>query len=179
MMVRIGANIIHQRLFKVLSGVLSLNKTDSRENASEAEESTTSHMKSFKKTANSMLWTYSNLKLFVVHDQAVNFILDCDFMHYSTLEKCVEFINETYHQLNSTDYFGLTSLGDQIFTINLEKKSLNDQVKSSILSHLNTSIEDVLMNDREVSFKVAMIEAIERFEQVVPIRHVQYGGRDF
>lgn len=76
-----------------------------------------------------MLWTYSNLKLFVVHDQAVNFILDSDFMHYSTLEKCAEFICETYDQLRSTDYFGLTSLGDQIFSINLEKKSLNDKLK--------------------------------------------------
>lgn len=129
-------------------------------------------MMSFKRTANSMLWTYSNLKLFVVHDQAVNFILDSDFMHYSTLEKCAEFICETYDQLRCTDYFGLTSLGDQIFSINLEKKSLNDKLKSSILSHMKDSIEDILMNDREISIKVAMIEAIERFEEVVPIRQV-------
>ena len=151
--------------------MLSLS-TDNVEIASEAESSSVSHMKNFKRTANSMLWTYSNLKLFVVHDQAVNFILDSDFMHYSSLEKCAEFICETYDQLSSTDYFGLTSLGDQIFSINLEKKSLNEKLKSSVLSHMKDSIEDILMNDREVSFKVAMIEAIERFEEVVPIRHV-------
>lgn len=37
---------------------------------------------------------------------------------------------------------------------------------------MKDSIEDILMNDRETSIKVAMIEAIERFEEVVPIRQV-------
>ena len=137
------------------------------------------YIEAFKKTANSMLWTYSNLKIFVVHDQAVNFILDCDFMHYSQLEKCINFVRETYDHMKGTDYFGLSSLGDQAFTMDLEVKQHNPHLKIRILDYLQESIEDILMQEREVQIKAAIKESINRFEEVVPVRCTRHGGRDF
>lgn len=45
--------------------------------------------------------------MYVVEDRAVNIVLDTDFMHYVSLETCVEFIQHTFNELRGTDWFGL------------------------------------------------------------------------
>jgi len=64
-------------------------------------------------------------------------------------------------------------------TIELEKKEQNRNLKSKLLRNLQQSIEDLLLQDRELPFKTALNDAIERTIAVVPERIVSFGGRNF
>lgn len=54
-----------------------------------------------------LLWTHRKLSIYVVEDKAINFILDTDFIHFVSLEKSVQFIQNIFKELKSSDWFGL------------------------------------------------------------------------
>ena len=73
-----------------------------------------------EQTVKHLLWAHRKLSKYAIKDRAISFILDTDFDHYIALEKSVEFIRRTFERLKSTDWFSLTSLGDQRFSTKLE-----------------------------------------------------------
>ena len=109
----------------------------------------------------------------------MNFILDTDFLHFSQLEKCVEFIRHFYGELKESDWFGLTMLGEQRLNIELEQKANNSYLKGKLLGELKDSIEELMMQDREVHFKTALDDAVQRIQLVVPEKEVRYAGHSF
>ena len=133
----------------------------------------------FERTAKTLLWTQLQLKIFVVHDQCVNFILDTDFLHFAQLEKCVDFIHNFYGELKGTDWFGLKMLGEQGMTLELEQKAHNSYLKGKLLGELKESIEELMMQEREVPFKTALDDAMQRIQAVVPEQEVKYAGHSF
>ena len=71
-------------------------------------------------TVKTLLWAHRKLSIYVVEDTAMHFIIDSDFSHYVEIEKTVAFVKKSYDKLKDTDWFGLSCLGDQSFTIKLE-----------------------------------------------------------
>ena len=77
-------------------------------------------LEQMESTVKTLLWAHRKLSIYVVEDTAMHFIIDSDFSHYVEIEKTVAFVKKSYDKLKDTDWFGLSSLGDQSFTIKLE-----------------------------------------------------------
>ena len=45
-----------------------------------------------------------------VKKRSIHFVLDCKFEHYKQQEKCTNFIQEIFKDLNNDDLFGLICL---------------------------------------------------------------------
>ena len=161
-------------LLKRLSLGVSV-QVDFRERANVAKK----NQQSLETTVKTLLWTHRKLSIYVVEDKAINFILDTDFMHFVSLAKSVQFIRQIFNELKGTDWFGLSSLGDQKLSIRLEPKSYNLPVKRRVLSNLAKSIEEVMTLERQVLFKVALNDSVKQLMSLVPERILTHEHRHF
>ena len=87
-------------------------------------------------TENSLSWAYLSLQHYFVHKKAINFILDGCFDYVLQLDRCINFIEQTFKDMNGQDQFGLQYLGDSQLNIRLEEKSSNKSLKKSLLQSL-------------------------------------------
>lgn len=144
----------------------------------EQQKKASDQLQELYKTAQSLLWSHYKLRNMTVHKKAIHIILDTDFFHYHQLEKTVLFISETFEQLAEHDYFGLISLGDSQFSMDLESKGSNRRLKMEMLEQLQNSIEDVIMQQREQDLKNTIIQSIQALDNL-NLPDINYRGRVF
>ena len=113
-----------------------------------------------KITANTLYWAKANLSHFFVQKQSVYFILDAQFEHFWQYDKCINFICQTFASLNDEDCFGLHNLGDQQYNVLLEEKQYNRCTKMQLLRTLRRSLEDCILQRREVDVRRALDDAV-------------------
>ena len=65
-----------------------------------------------------------------VKKRSIHFVLDCKFEHYKQQEKCTNFIQEIFKDLNNDDLFGLICLKQsELHNIKLEEVGKNKRIK--------------------------------------------------
>lgn len=64
--------------------------------------------KSLDNLKSNLQWTELQLSRHVVGQRSINFVLDSDFEHMKQHQLCKELIVDTFHDLYTDDYFGLT-----------------------------------------------------------------------
>lgn len=77
-------------------------------------------LNSLQTTEKNLIWVKLRLTPHFVHKQALQFILDASFEHSWQYIKCLDFVHSVFKNLNSTDWFGLHTLGDHKYNILLE-----------------------------------------------------------